>query len=161
LAPPDTLLLACIHRVAHHQDRVNLLWLWDIHLVASALSVSGWAQFLAAAASSRVQRICARGLELTRECFGTAIPEGVRRALGEAHDEPASMFLGDGVRTVDVARADLAALTSWRSKFALIREHMCPPVAYMRTKYARCPPILLPLAYLHRIVRGAPRWFER
>jgi hypothetical protein len=62
---------------------------------------------------------------------------------------------------VDVARADLAALTSWRSKLALIREHVCPPIAYMRTKYARCPPILLPLAYLHRIVRGAPRWFER
>src|SRR5471032_180999 len=30
LAPADSLLLACLHRVAHHQDRVDLLWLWDI-----------------------------------------------------------------------------------------------------------------------------------
>ena len=59
-----------------------------------------------------------------------------------------------------VARADLAALTSWRSKLALVREHVCPPIAYMRTKYP-VPADLLPLAYLHRIVRGAPRWFER
>ena len=161
LSPPDTLLLACVHRVAHHQDRVNLLWLWDIHLVASALSAAGWSQFLATAASSRVRGICARGLSLAHECFGTAIPEDVRQTLGAAHAEPAASFLGNGLRTVDVARADLAALTSWRSKLALIREHVCPPVAYMRTKYTGCPPILLPLAYLHRIVRGAPRWFER
>jgi len=161
LAPADTLLLACVHRVAHHQDRVNLLWLWDMHLVASAMSGDGWTQFLAAAAAARVQGICARGLELTHHYFGTAIPEDVRRTLGEAQKEPASAFLGDGRRTVDVARADLAALTNWRSKVALIREHVCPPVAYMRAKYAGCPPILLPLAYLHRIVRGAPRWFER
>jgi hypothetical protein len=31
----------------------------------------------------------------------------------------------------------------------------------LRTKYARCPPILLPLAYVRRVVRGAPRWFAR
>jgi hypothetical protein len=31
----------------------------------------------------------------------------------------------------------------------------------MRIKYARCPALLLPLAYFHRIVRGAPKWFER
>jgi hypothetical protein len=161
LSPPDTLLLACVHRVAHHQDRVNLLWLWDIHLIASALSAADWAQFLVTAASSRVQGICARGLALAHECFLTAIPQDVRQALGAAREEPAGSFLGSGLRTVDVVRADLAALTNWRSKVALIREHVCPPIAYMRTKYDRCPPILLPLAYLHRIVRGAPRWFER
>ena len=161
LAPPDTLLLACVHRVAHHQDRVNLLWLWDIHLVASALSAAGWEQFLAAAASSRMQGICARGLALAHECFGTAIPEAVRQTLGAAHAEPAASFLGEGLRTVDVARADLAALTSWRRKLALVREHLCPPLAYMRVKYAGCPAVFLPLAYVHRIVRGAPKWFER
>ena len=53
-----------------------------------------------------------------------------------AADEPGAAFLRDGLRPVDVARADLAALTSWRSKLALIREHVCPPIAYMRTKYA-------------------------
>jgi hypothetical protein len=161
LAPPDTLLLACVHRVAHHQDRVNLLWLWDIHLVASALSPAGWAQLLAAAASSRMQGVCARGLSLAHECFGTAIPEDVLHALAAAHDEPAASFLGEGLRTVDVARADLAALAGWRLKLALVREHLCPPLAYMRVKYARCPVALLPVAYAHRIVRGAPKWFAR
>ena len=62
---------------------------------------------------------------------------------------------------MDVARADLMMLSSWRQRFALVREHLFPPVAYMRTKYAGCPAVLLPLAYLYRIVRGAPKWFER
>lgn len=161
LAPADTLLLACVHRVAHHQDRVNLLWLWDVHLVASGLSAAGWEQFLAAAAAARVQAICARGLELAHECFGTSIPDAVLQTLGAARHEPAASFLGDGLRTVDVARADLAALTSWRRKLALVREHLCPPLAYMRVRYPGCPPVLLPFAYVHRAVRGAPKWFER
>jgi Uncharacterised nucleotidyltransferase len=161
LSPSDSLLLACLHRVAHHQDRIDLLWLWDIHLIASSLSAREWDQFVGTATSSRTQTFCARGLSLAGERFGTVVPEALRLASGTAADGPGAAFLREGLRPVDVARADLAALTTWRSKLALIREHVCPPIAYMRTKYDRCPPILLPLAYLHRIIRGAPRWFER
>jgi Uncharacterised nucleotidyltransferase len=159
LSPPDALMLACVHRVAHHHDRVNLLWLWDIHLVATALTPPEWAQFLALASSSRVLGICRRGLLMAADCFGTSIPESVMAEVQAV--EPAAAFLRAGLRQVDIARADLAAMTSWRQKLALVREHLCPPVAYMRARYARCPSVLLPLAYVHRIVRGAPRWFAR
>jgi hypothetical protein len=161
LSPPDALLLACLHRVAHHQDRINLLWLWDIHLIASGLSTAQWSQFFETTASSRTRSLCARGLNLASECFGTVVPETIRAADGAAADGPAAAFLREGLRQFDVARADLAALPSLRSRFALVREHVCPPVAYMRAKYSRCPSIFLPLAYLHRIVRGAPKWFDR
>ena len=161
LSAPDALLLACIHRVAHHQDRVNLLWLWDIHLIASGLSAAEWEVFLDRSTWARMRLVCARSLRLARECFGTEIPDAASEAIGAAADEPAAAFLRGGLRQVDVARADLAMLASWRQRFALVREHLFPPVAYMRTKYARCPAVLLPLAYLYRIVRGAPKWFER
>jgi hypothetical protein len=160
LSPPDALLLSCLHRVAHHQDRINLLWLWDIHLIASSLSEDEWHVALRTATSSRTCNVLTRGLILASGCFGTVIPEAACREESAA-GEPGKAFLRNRLRPVDVARADLAALTSWRSKFALIREHVCPPIAYMRAKYARCPPILLPLAYVHRIVRGTPRWFAR
>jgi hypothetical protein len=161
LSSPDALLVACLHRVAHHQDRENLLWLWDIHLIASRLSAAEWSLALDTAASSRVRSVCARGLSLASECFGTVFPEQIRDSNRAATGEPGAAFLRDGLRQVDVARADLAALTTWREKFALVREHVCPPIAYMRARYAKCPPALIPLAYLHRIVRGAPKWFER
>jgi len=38
LSTPDALFLACLHRVAHHQDAMDLVWLWDIHLLASHLT---------------------------------------------------------------------------------------------------------------------------
>jgi len=160
LSAPDTLLLCCIHRVAHHQDPPNLLWLWDIHLVASALSAGEWVRFVEAAASWRVTSICARGLALAHDAFGTTIAEDVRTALDGAHDEPAAVFMREGLTTAGVARADLAALTGWRPKLALVREHLCPPLTYMRVRYAKCPAILLPLAYVYRIVRGAPAWLR-
>src|SRR5262249_50849568 len=31
LGDAHALLLACVHRVAHHRDAANLLWLYDIH----------------------------------------------------------------------------------------------------------------------------------
>ena len=161
LSAPDAMLLACIHRVAHHQDRINLLWLWDIHLIASAFSAAEWRLFLDRAIRSRMRSVCARSFMLASECFGTEIPETASSALRAAADEPAAAFLRGGLRQVDIARADLAALTTWRQRFALVREHLWPPVAYMRAKYPRCPAVLLPLAYLHRIGRGAPKWFER
>ena len=37
-----------------------------------------------------------------------------------------------------------------------------PPVSYSRPVYPRCPRPgpLLPLAYVYRVARGAPRWFR-
>jgi hypothetical protein len=160
LSAPDTLAVACVHRVAHHQDRVNLLWLWDIHLVASSLPDNEWDVLIASARAWRIQSVCARSLRLAVEYFGTSIPEAALRDAS-ADDEPAAAFLREGVRQIDVARADLKALDGWRSRMSLVREHLCPPVSYMRARYVNCPPVLLPLAYVYRIVRGAPRWFTR
>jgi hypothetical protein len=161
LSAPDALLLACVHRVAHHQDRANLLWLWDIHLLASGLSAAEWEVFIDRSTRARMRLVCARGLTLAHECFDTAVPDTASEALEAPSDEPAAAFLRGGLRQIDVARADLATLTTWRQRFALVREHLFPPPAYMRTKYPRCPAVLLPFAYLHRIARGAPKWFER
>ena len=61
---------------------------------------------------------------------------------------------------VDVVRADLAA-TGWRNRARLAREHLFPPREYMRAIYSRWPAVLLPVAYLDRIVRGTPKWFQR
>ena len=35
--PADHLLISCLHRIAHHQNADDLLWLYDIHLLARAL----------------------------------------------------------------------------------------------------------------------------
>ena len=161
LAAADSLLLACLHRVAHHQDRVQLLCLWDIHLLVSHMSGEELAQFASSAIRARLGVVCARSLALSRECFGTAVPADVMTELQAATNEPSAAFVGASLSPFDVARADLAALPSWRDRASLVREHLFPSATYMRRRYPRWPAALLPIAYVHRMVRGAPRWFHR
>ena len=42
LSPVHALLVACIHRVAHHRGTERLIWLLDIHLLASRLEEREW-----------------------------------------------------------------------------------------------------------------------
>ena len=91
IASPAALLLACVHRVAHHFDSDRLIWLYDIHLIASTLTTAEWTQFVDLAVDRRVAAICWRSLDLAREKFGTAIPVdvssgcSVTRAGGRGH----------------------------------------------------------------------------
>jgi hypothetical protein len=164
LSPPDALFLACLHRVAHHQDVIDLLWLWDIHLLASGLSDPERALFTGLAEARSMRAVCARGLELASACFATPRAGDLVAALRPAAADPAEpsvRFLGGGLRQVDVLRGDLATLKGWRARVAMVGGHMFPNAAYMKSIYPRWPAAALPLAYLHRIVRGAPKWFRR
>jgi hypothetical protein len=158
----DALRLACIHRVAHHQDAHDLLWLWDIHLLAGHLTADDWATFAERAEKTRTCAAASRGLELSRVYFGTEFSGDLFERLRTAGAvEPTKGFLGGNLRTLDVVRADLAATRGWRTRVLLVREHLFPPRAYMLAMYARWPAALLPIAYLDRIIRGAPKWFRR
>jgi hypothetical protein len=164
LSIPDALFVACVHRVAHHQDVIDLLWLWDIHLLASRLSVEERVLFLGLAARESMRAVCARGIELASERFGTAgapaLLAALKRPRGE-RPEPSAQFLGRALRQVDLVQADLATLRGWRARLALVGQHLFPSAAYIQAAYPRCPAAMLPLAYVHRIVRGAPKWFRR
>ena len=107
--------------------------------------------------------VCRRSLELAGMLFGTpgigALSGRLaERAAGQA--EPSARFIG-GAKQAAVLRADIAALPRWRDRVALVAEHVFPSSGYMRSAYPRCPPLLLPFAYAHRIVRGMPKWFRR
>ncbi len=162
LGGEQALLLACIHRVAHHQDDSSLLWLWDIHLLAAQLGDSEWRHFLDRAAATGMRAVSARGLELARRRFGTPIgQEALERLTSPGPDEPAARFLGGRLRFIDVVRTDLAASGDWTERAALLREHLFPSRTYMHTLYPRCPGVLLPFAYGDRLIRGAPKWWRR
>jgi hypothetical protein len=164
LSRADALLLACLHRVAHHQDAIDLLWLWDIHLLASGLSDRERAVFMELAVERSMRAVCVRGLELASGCFATPRAKDLIDALRPAAadpPEPSVRFLGGGLRQVDVLRGDLATLSGWRARLALVGGHLFPNAAYMKSMYPRWPAAALPFAYLHRIVRGAPKWFRR
>jgi hypothetical protein len=163
LSYPDALFLACLHRVAHHQDADDLLWLWDVHLLASRLSSAERTRFIDLAVRASMRSICIRGLALAGEQFGTSgaaeLIEALQSPTGK--DEPAARFLERNLRQVDVFLTDLEVLPSWRARVALVSEYLFPSAAYMRSAYPGFPGAVLPVAYLWRIARGMPKWFRR
>ena len=163
LCTPHALALACMHCVAHHPNSDDLLWLWDVRLLASSLCDAESFVFVDLASRSAARAVCAHTLaaahaRLRTPAAGPLIAR-VRPRAGDAV-EASSRFLGGGLSQADILRSDLASL-GWRHGISLLREHLFPPATYMRSLYDRWPAVLLPAAYLHRIVCGAPKWLRR
>jgi len=157
--PVDALWLACIHRVAHHDDEIDLLWLWDIHVLVSRLSDGDRTAFAALARGTAMTSVCRRGIATAADLFATPRSALLVALLDADSTEPSARFLG-GTPRASVVISDLKSLPTWGARARLIAEHLFPPVAYMRARYPAWPSLLVPLAYVDRLLRGAPRWLR-
>ena len=162
LSDLHALLVACVHRVAHHYDSDCLIWLYDIHLIASRLAPEQWPELRALAEARGVLAICVQGLARSMRLFGTNIPPAIlavdatpgRREVTAAYLKPARRHVAHVV-------TDLRALRSWADRWRLVREHLVPSPRYMRDVYAPASTAPLPLLYALRAVRGARKWLFR
>lgn len=159
--PVHALLLACLHRVAHHADSPELLWLMDIHLLAGRLSADEWRVLLELARARAIWGVCAHSLACARAAFHTTFPPPVLEALDERPDDRSRALLAPGLRQIDLLRADLAALRTWTARVRLVREHLLPPATFMAARYGVTHRVALPWFYVRRICRGVPKWFRR
>ena len=158
-SPIDALLIACIHRAAHHQDADDLIWVHDIHLIASRLTAEEWTRFVDLATDRQLSQVCARGLQLAADRFHTQIPDALRDRLSGKR-EASAIFLRRDLRGVDRLAADLRAAGPRRAP-RLLKEHLFPPVSYMRQKYGVRHAALMPAVYAYRIIAGAAGWLRR
>jgi hypothetical protein len=159
-SPADALVIACVHRAAHHAGSEELLWLYDIHLVASRMTGEEWPLAVSLARRAGVANVVRHGLELAARAFGESAPVAARHELASAGQEASALFLRTRLRPFDRLRADVAALGA-AGGTRLIAEHLFPPRSYMRQKYGLTSGALLPFAYARRIVGGAAGWFKR
>ena len=160
LSPVHSLLVACIHRVAHHRGAARLIWLLDIHLIASRLDEDEWKAFVKLAVDRRVAAVCTDGLERTRQLFGTPLFDCVARltqvpACGRP--EVTARYLERG-RVASAVVDDLRSLPTWRHRWRLVKDYAFPPVRYMREVYAPSSGSPLAWLYFRRMVFGARRW---
>ena len=160
-SPVHALLLACVHRVAHHLNSDLLIWLYDIHLVLSAMDVEERDQFLELARRKRLRAICAAGLDGAQDRFGTSFPATWRQRFDVGIDdesEPSAVFLQPGVRRIDMLLWDLRTVGGFTRKIRLLRENLFPSADYIRERYGPGTPLLV--AYFDRVVTGARKWFR-
>ena len=159
LAPLDALLLACIHPVMHHRSAESLIWLYDIHLLASSLSAPEFERFAEMANAKRVSAICAHQLTAAKTRLGTRIPDAVIRDMTVGRKrELSAVYLRPNRRWLDELTSNLWSLPRWSDRLQLLREVALPDAAYMLRHYglekSHLGVALLPLFYVHRLLFG-------
>jgi hypothetical protein len=165
-APSDVfaLLIACLHRTAHHGTCLRLIWLYDIHLLAGRLSALEWDEVVTLAARCGLSATVVDGLDAASALLGTVVPsEAVDRLRldGADTDTDVRAFLTSHPAKIDVALSDWKRLHGWPARARFLREHLFPSAVYMRQHYNRSSSVALPLLYAHRIVAGGVKWIRR
>jgi hypothetical protein len=156
------LLLALVHRAGHHPGSRNLLWMYDVHLLATRLSAGQMQQVAEIALARGLGQLVAEGMALARDSFGTTGVDSLIGVLRAAKPRPHEATVVDGPWTqAQVLRLDLGALPGWRARARLLREHLLPPPRYMRARYGIDSNLLLPALYCWRVLHGAPKWLRR
>ena len=152
------LLLACIHPVMHHRNVERLLWVYDVHLLASRLSASEFDRFIDSALDKGIGPICAQQLRLARERFGTPVPDHAASRLGARGNPALSDYIRPGRRWHHEFTATLKGLHGWRARTRFLREVLFPRPQYMLTSYGYANRLsgiaMLPALYVHRNVYG-------
>lgn len=160
LSHPDALLLACIHRVAHHHDLERLIWLVDIALLRARMSRDEHVRFWRQAADARVVAICQRSIDLAFHWWSGGLQPAATEFLTPeelTRHEPSSAFLAPDLRYGDVMLANLRALP-WRARLQRLWQLAFPPPAFMRQTFGGGA---LPWLYVRRGARGVKRLFRR
>ena len=154
------LLLACLHPAMHHRNIERLIWVYDIHLLASRLSTADFDRFTDLAMEKQVAAIVAHELSRARSRFGTRVPNRVTARLAAAElRESSAMYLRPGRRWHDELISTARGLPRWRHRAQLLREVVFPDAPYMLRAYGLSAGAvgmaLLPALYVHRITYGA------
>jgi hypothetical protein len=134
-----------------------------VHLLANGFSPAEHDSFTALAMARGLRAVCAKTLDLAHVAFGgpqvvwpSSLPDPNSTA------EPTAAFLqGRRLRQIDLLKADLTATPLLRTRLQLLHQHLFPSSSFMYTRYRTRLKLALPWLYVHRIVRGAPRWFRR
>lgn len=158
----EALLMACVHRVAHHHDSERVIWLADIALLRMRMPREEHQRFWRIAAERRVVGVCMRAIELTSEWFGESGPP-VEEFLSTdeiTRDEPSRVFLDRELTYGAVTLANLRALP-WRKRVTRLRQLAFPPAAFIRESFPERGRAALPWLYVYRGARGIARLFHR
>ena len=162
-SPPLALLVACLHRTAHHGTTTRLLWLYDIHLLATTLSDRDWHTVVDRAEMCGLTPVVVAGLEHTAERLGTVVPASVLdrlRAASGVIEPDMRAFLQGTPSKIQVAASDWRRIAGASARLQFLREHVFPPASYMRHRYSSSSRAVLPFLYAHRAVTGAVKWLK-
>lgn len=163
LSHVDALLLACIHRVAHHHDSDRLIWLVDIGLLRTRMSREEHQRFWRAAAEGRVVGVCERSIAAAEAWTSSAPHDLADEFLSDeerTREEPSRVFLDREITHGGVMAASLRALP-WRARMQRLWQLAFPPADFIRRRFGARHALSLSWWYVYRGVRGVTRLFRK
>jgi hypothetical protein len=163
LSRVDALMMACIHRVAHHHDSDRLIWLADIALLRDRMSREEHELFWRLAAQGRVVGVCERSIAVADEWLSRVSHDGAKEWLSPeewSREEPSRVFLDRELTRGGVMVSSLRAL-SWRARMERLWQLAFPPAEFVRKSFGIRNPAALPWLYAYRGLRGLLRLFRK
>ena len=155
----DALVLACLHRLAHHPGDDRLVWDCDIRLLTGRLE-GGLIEVIRRARGWDAGPLVAHEVARVAARAGDTLPDDTRRAVDTLAAQPSRLaaFIREDRSRGDDFLLDWRAL-GWRDRAALARETFLPDAGFVRASSpSRLP---LPLLYVRRIAAGAAAWLRR
>lgn len=160
-ARSDALLLACIHRLAHHFDDKRLIWLWDIRLLLEAMTEEDLAAVeKGVTRDARAAAAARQSLSVARDWVAVRIPDRLGVIL-EMSTDTAPAFLWSGSRRRITYLIGEVRAARRQDRLRLLVERVLPSRSSMRERYPSVPELLLPFAYLWRLAIGIPGWIRK
>jgi len=156
---PLALMIACIHRVAHHYSSDRLIWIYDIHTIAGRLDERQFDEVIRLASERGMLQVVASGLQATAKHFATLLPERVLDRIRDVCDADAEVrrFLDGSLGSIEVLLSDWRQLRGFALRLRFLREHLFPNPEFIRNRYGVSQTFALPFLYFHRLAVGAFR----
>ena len=159
--PVHALLLACLHRVSHHENSTRLIWLYDIHVLADGLQDHQWERVHRLAVAKSICDVSATGIELATAFFGcsarTSTHVTALRALARERQEPSRAYLMARRGQLNRIILDARHAGSLPKAIRVLAGHAFPDVDYMRRAFGARNPVSLAGSYAYRAARGFRR----
>ena len=144
--PIAALIHSCINRANHGRggyfsidryeyDPDRLLWAFDFHLQANALTAQQWEEFAQRSIQTGVAPICCDALNFVREKLRTTIPDFVSERLEEAPQETVATKFILGSSGSKRVLFDLKATSGLLPKLGYLMARAFPSSDHLRAKY--------------------------
>lgn len=159
LGPEALLIHLCGHLALHHGAR-GLLWWHDIVEVLSTWRDEiDWGELLARTREYGLALPVCTVLSRVAGEWGVSAPADVLHALRAVPPTRAEQRVFARLTQRDRPAgprflADLGSMPGWRRRLRFARTHLFPSASYMRQRYRIRHPLLLPLYYPYRWLRG-------
>ena len=169
--PIDGLFITCLHRATHNHRPYfagegtyyganRLIWLYDIHLIATSLTPADWAALVEAARDKGLLAVAREGLLASEAAFKTEIPPSVRSELARRDEN------GDIARCAAASHygqiwIDFRRLRGTATKLRFLRGLILPPADFIRGKFPSAKVRWLPWLYVRVLAGVALKWINR